>query len=80
MEQQTIEKPQLFTELSAEEAATVNGAHYYYYGHYPRVRRVRYHYGYRRHRYSYYGYRYPRYSYASYSSYRPRYTSYYDCY
>ena len=77
MTQQTIEKPELFTDLSAEESATVNGACYYGY----RYRRSSY-YSYRpRYRYaSYYYSEYrPRYRYVSYYSYRPRYSSYYDC-
>ncbi|MFB2839607.1 hypothetical protein [Floridanema evergladense] len=65
MDNQEIQKLELFTELNSEEAASVNGG-YYYCG-----------YGYRRYRRSYYGYRpyYRRYYRASY--YRPRYYSYY---
>jgi hypothetical protein len=79
--QQTLEKPELFTDLSAEESATVNGACHYGYRSY---RRASY-YGYRsyrpRYRYaSYYSEYRPRYRYASYYSYRPRYVSSYDCY
>lgn len=67
-----METTALFTDLSAEEAETVNGAHYYRGGYYyysfagyapVYVRRYR---RYRRHRYHY-----------RYSSYRPRYYSSY---
>jgi hypothetical protein len=61
-----METTTLFTDLSAEEAETVNGAHGYYYqfvGYTPvYVRRYR---RYRRHRH-HYGHYYPRRRYSSY--------------
>ncbi len=80
MSQQTIEKLQLFSDLSEQEASSVNGGcDYYYTSYYPRYR-SRYR-SYRRYRSTSYGYSYPRYrrSYSYVSYYRP--VSYsYDCY
>ena len=78
MQGKEMETLQLFTDLSAEEAETVNGAYGYHYvfaGYAPvyRRRRIRR----RRHYYGYYSYHRPR-RYRSYSSYR---TVYYGgCY
>ncbi len=73
-----METTALFTDLSAEEAETVNGAHYYGYsyryvlvGYEPIYRRYRVR---RRRRHYHYGYRRPRH----YSSYRTVYYS--SCY
>lgn len=78
MSQQTIEKPQLFSDLSEQDASSVNGGCNYYYSssYYPRYR-SRYR-SYRRYRSTYYGYSYPRYrrSYSYVSYYQPRYSSY----
>ena len=69
MDSQEIQKPELFTELNSEEAASVNGGHYGYYGYRRRYRRAYYGgYGYYR--------PYRRYYYRT-SYYYPRYYSYY---
>ena len=80
MSQQTIEKTQLFSDLSAEEASTVNGGCYYSYRSYSYPRRYSRSYS-RRYSSVYYGYSYPRYrrSYSYVSYYRPA-SSYYNCY
>ncbi|MBE9228632.1 hypothetical protein IQ264_24795 [Phormidium sp. LEGE 05292] len=70
MDNQEIQKPELFTELNSEEAASVNGGYYgCYYGGY----------GYRRYRRASYGYGYyrPYRRYYRTSYYYPRYYSYY---
>ncbi|MBE9228630.1 hypothetical protein IQ264_24785 [Phormidium sp. LEGE 05292] len=65
MDNQEIEKPELFTELNSEEAASVNGGCYGYYGYRRRYRRA------------YYGYYRPYRRYYRTSYYYPRYYSYY---
>lgn len=73
MDNQEIQKPELFTELNSEEAASVNGGHYGY--GYRRYRRSSYYGGYYGHRRRYYRssyYYYPR----SYSYYRTSYSGY----
>ena len=69
MDNQEIQKSELFTELNSEEAASVNGGCYY--GGYRRYRRSSYYGGYYRPYRSYYrtSYYYPR----SYSYYRTSY-------
>ncbi|HEY9299293.1 MAG TPA: hypothetical protein VIQ31_23615 [Phormidium sp.] len=65
MDNQEIQKPELFTELNSEEAASVNGGYHYCY--YPRRYR----------RSSYRSYYRPRYYRTSYH-YRPRTYTYYS--
>ncbi|OKH39962.1 hypothetical protein NIES2119_03145 [[Phormidium ambiguum] IAM M-71] len=78
MDNQEIEKPELFTELNSEEAASVNGGcHYYGYSR-RRYRRSSYYGGYYRPYRRYYRtsyYYYPR----SYSYYRTSYSGGYGC-
>ncbi|MGA9383250.1 MAG: hypothetical protein WBV73_31185 [Phormidium sp.] len=68
MDSQEIQKLELFTELNSEEAASVNGGCYHYYG-----------YRHRRYRRAYYGSYYRPYYRSYYRTsyyYRPRYYSY----
>lgn len=72
-----VEKPQLFTELNPEEAASVNGGWYDECGNWHRPRRY-YRTRYRRHYYRPYRVRYYSYTPRYYS--RVSYSSSYNCY